>query len=174
MELLLIYLMIEKWQSGRFEVGEFVLFQSIMIMLIQRLWEFGRNFRSFFTALADASEMAEIFRRDDLERDAPDALPVKIVRGAIRLDTLGFTYNESNPLQTRLFENFNLDIKAGEKIALVGQSGSGKSTLTKLLFRFLDPHQGYITYDGMDAKTFTLESPISFSPFFIRRFYASR
>jgi ATP-binding cassette, subfamily B, bacterial len=158
MELLLIYLMIEKWQAGHFQVGEFVLFQSIMIMLIQRLWEFGRNFRNFFTALADASEMADIFRLNDLERNASNAKPIMIKQGAIRLHNLGFTYNETNPQQTRLFENFNLDIKAGEKIALVGQSGSGKSTLTKLLFRFLDPQQGYVTYDGADAKSFTLES----------------
>lgn len=157
-ELLLIYLMIGKWKTGHFEVGEFVLFQSIMIMLIQRLWEFGRNFRNFFTALADASEMAEIFGRNDLERDSPNAKPIKISHGAIHLDSLGFTYNELNPLQTRLFENFNLNIKAGEKIALVGQSGSGKSTLTKLLFRFLDPQEGCVTYDGMDAKSFTLAS----------------
>jgi ATP-binding cassette subfamily B protein len=158
MELLLIYLMIDKWQAGRFEVGEFVLFQSIMIMLIQRLWEFGRYFRNFFTALADASEMAEIFRRDELERDAPNAKPITITQGAIRLDNISFSYNEFNPHQTRLFENFNLDIKAGEKIALVGQSGSGKSTLTKLLFRFLEPQQGQVTFDGIDAKAFTLES----------------
>jgi ATP-binding cassette, subfamily B, bacterial len=157
-ELLLIYLMIAKWRLGNFQVGEFVLFQSIMIMLIQRLWEFGRNFRNFFTALADASEMAEIIRRNDLEQDAPNAMPIKISQGAIRLDKLGFTYNESNPLQTRLFKNFNLDIKAGEKIALVGQSGSGKSTLTKLLFRFLEPQQGQVSYDGIDARSFTLES----------------
>jgi ATP-binding cassette, subfamily B, bacterial len=158
MELLLIYLMIEKWKAGHFEVGEFVLFQSIMIMLIQRLWEFGRNFRNFFTALADASEMAEIFRRNDTEQDAANAKPIKISQGAIHLNNLGFTYNAVNPQQTRLFENFNLDIKAGEKIALVGQSGSGKSSLTKLLFRFLEPQQGCITYDGMDAKAFTMDS----------------
>jgi ATP-binding cassette, subfamily B, bacterial len=157
-ELLLIYLMVNKWQTGNFQVGEFVLFQSILIMLIQRLWEFGRNFRNFFTALADASEMAEIFRRDDLERDAANAKPIKISQGAIYLNNLGFTYNEANPQQTQLFENFNLNIKAGEKIALVGQSGSGKSTLTKLLFRFLEPQQGQITFDGVDAKSFTLES----------------
>ena len=48
-ELLLIYLMIKKWKTGSFQVGEFVLFQTIMIMLIQPLWEFGRNFRNFFT-----------------------------------------------------------------------------------------------------------------------------
>jgi ATP-binding cassette subfamily B protein len=157
-ELILIYLMISKWKAGDFQVGEFVLFQSILIMLIQRLWEFGRNFRNFFTALADASEMAEIFRRNDLEHDAADAKAIKITQGAIRLSDLGFTYNEHNLNQTRLFADFNLDIKAGEKIALVGQSGSGKSTLTKLLFRFLEPQQGQISYDGVDAKAFTLES----------------
>lgn len=157
-ELLLVYLMIQQWKTGNFQVGEFVLFQSIMIMLIQRLWEFGRNFRNFFTALADASEMAEVFRQEDLEIDAKHALPLTINKGAISFNKLSFTYNQANVLQTRLFEDFSLGIKAGEKIALVGQSGSGKSTLTKLLFRFLDPQKGTITFDGINAKAFTLES----------------
>lgn len=157
-EIVLIYLMILKWKTGTFQVGEFVLFQSILIMLIQRLWEFGRNFRNFFTALADASEMAEIFRRSEQEHDTPSAKAIAINQGTIRLENLGFTYNATNPNQSRLFENFNLEIKAGEKIALVGQSGSGKSTLTKLLFRFLEPQQGKLTYDGIDARDFTLKS----------------
>ncbi|MBF6649658.1 ABC transporter ATP-binding protein [Methylobacter sp. BlB1] len=155
-ELLLVYLMIRKWQAGNFQVGEFVLFQSIMLMLIQRLWEFGRNFRNFFTALADASEMADVFRQKDLEVDASDAKPLKITKGAICFDGIGFSYNPSNPGQPKLFENFSLSIKAGEKVALVGPSGSGKSSLTKLLFRFLDPQQGTLSFDGMPAKTFTL------------------
>jgi ATP-binding cassette, subfamily B, bacterial len=157
-ELLLVYLMIQKWKMGNFQVGEFVLFQSIMILLIQRLWEFGRNFRTFFTALADASEMAEVFRQEDLETDTDHAQAHTISKGAICLNNVCFTYNQANIRQTRLFENFSLAIKAGEKIALVGQSGSGKSTLTKLLFRFLDPQKGTITFDGLDAKAFTLQS----------------
>lgn len=157
-ELLLIYLMINKWQAGVFEVGEFVLFQSIMIILIQRLWEFGRYFRNFFTALADAAEMAEIIRKNDLEVDAPNALPIKITQGDITLVNLGFSYHVQHADHQPLFSNFNLEIKAGEKIALVGHSGSGKSTLTKLLFRFLEPQHGQITFDGIDAKAFTLES----------------
>lgn len=157
-ELLLVYLMIQKWKTGNFQVGEFVLFQSIMLMLIQRLWEFGRNFRAFFTALADASEMAEVFRQEDIEIDSDHARPHTISKGAISFNQLGFTYNQTNIRQTHLFEDFSLNIKAGEKIALVGQSGSGKSTLTKLLFRFLDPQKGSITFDGLDAKAFTLHS----------------
>jgi len=157
-ELLLVYLMIQKWRAGNFQVGEFVLFQSIMIMLIQRLWEFGRNFRNFFSALADASEMADVFRQEDIEVDPADAQALTISRGAIDFNNICFTYNEENSRQTQLFENFSLNIKAGEKIALVGQSGSGKSSLTKLLFRFLDPQQGSIRFDGLDAKAFTLSS----------------
>ncbi len=157
-ELLLVYLMIQKWKTGNFQVGEFVLFQSIMIILIQRLWEFGRNFRSLSTALADASEMAEVFRQEDIEVDEDHAQALTIVHGAIDFNNVYFTYNEENLRQTQLFENFTLNIKAGEKVALVGQSGSGKSSLTKLLFRFLDPQQGSISFDGVDAKAFTLNS----------------
>ena len=157
-ELLLIYLLIQKWQVGNFQIGEFVLFQSIMIMLIQRLWEFGRNFRNFFTALADASEMAEVFRRQDFEVDSKNAKALTIKRGEICFNHVNFSYNPQNNDQDQLFTDFSLRIKAGEKIALVGQSGSGKSSITKLLFRFLEPQQGQITFDGIDAKDFTLQS----------------
>ncbi len=157
-ELLLVYLLIKKWQIGNFQVGEFVLFQSIMIMLIQRLWEFGRNFRNFFTALADASEMAEVFRREDFEVDSQTASTQRILHGAVNFNNISFSYNPENVDQEQLFTDFSLDIKAGEKIALVGQSGSGKSSLTKLLFRFLEPQHGEITFDGIPAKDFTLSS----------------
>jgi len=157
-ELLLVYLMIGKWQTGQFQVGEFVLFQSVMIMLIQRLWEFGRNFRNFFTALADASEMADVFRQTELEVDNADARALTIGDGEISFNNIDFSYYPSNPQQPKLFDNFSLHIKAGEKVALVGQSGSGKSSLTKLLFRFLDPQQGSVCFDGIDARAFTLTS----------------
>lgn len=157
-ELLLIYLMIGKWQAGQFQVGEFVLFQSVMIMLIQRLWEFGRNFRNFFTALADASEMADVFRQTELEVDNSDAKHLTISNGEISFNNIGFSYSPSNPQQPKLFDNFSLHIKAGEKVALVGQSGSGKSSLTKLLFRFIDPQQGSVCFDGIDARSFTFNS----------------
>ncbi|BCG63224.1 MAG: ATP-binding cassette, subfamily B, bacterial [Methyloprofundus sp.] len=153
-ELLLIYMMIAKWRAGAFLVGEFVLFQSIMLMLIQRLWEFGRNFRNFFTALADASEMTDVFKNDDLEVDSLAAKPLKIAKGQISFQNIDFSYLGQQPL----FTDFSLDIKAGEKVALVGQSGSGKTSLTKLLFRFVEQQQGNLLFDGMDSRDFTLAS----------------
>jgi ATP-binding cassette subfamily B protein len=157
-ELLLVYLMIQKWRGGSFQVGEFVLFQSILLLLIHRLWDFGRNFRSFFTALADASEMAEIVELDDFETDSIDARSIAIKRGEIRFEHLSFNYAGMDKKSSGLFQDFSLHIKAGEKIALVGHSGSGKTSLTKLLFRFFEPQSGRITYDGFDARDFTLVS----------------
>ena len=157
-ELVLVYLMIGKWKTGNFNVGEFVLFQSILLILVQRLWEFGRNFRNFFTALADASEMAEVFENEDYEKDTAGAKALTISKGDILLDKISFAYSGSESSNSCLFEDFSLHIKAGEKIALVGQSGSGKTSLTKLLFRFFEPQKGSINFDGQNAKNFTLAS----------------
>ncbi|MCF6191124.1 MAG: ABC transporter ATP-binding protein/permease [Cocleimonas sp.] len=157
-ELVLVYLMIGKWQLGEFNVGEFVLFQSILLILVQRLWEFGRNFRNFFTALADAAEMAEVFENNDFEKDNSSAKALMISKGEIKLDKINFAYSGSETTNSCLFEDFSLNIKAGEKVALVGQSGSGKTSLTKLLFRFFEPQKGNIYFDGQDAKDFTLDS----------------
>lgn len=153
-ELLLVYLMIDKWKGGAFQIGEFVLFQSILLMLVHRLWEFGRNLRNFFGALADAAEMTEVFKNNDLEVDPPKARAYQITKGQINFEHVHFAY----ATQQRLFNDFSLQIKAGEKIALVGQSGSGKTSLTKLLFRFVEPQSGGILFDGINSRDFTLAS----------------
>lgn len=161
-ELLLVYLMIRKWAAGNFEIGEFVLFQTILMLLIRHLWDFGRDFRRFFTVLADAREMADVFRQADIEQDKPGTQAHTITHGDIQFEDIGFAYGGAG-----LFRDFNLHIKAGEKVALVGHSGSGKTSLTKLLFRFVDPQQGHIRFDGVDAQDFTLtalRSQISLVP----------
>ena len=157
-ELVLVYLMIGKWQAGVFNVGEFVLFQSILLMLVQRLWDFGRNFRNFFTALADASEMASIYKNRDIEKNEPNSKALTINNGEIVFDKMSFAYGGTEQSSACLFEDFSLHIKAGEKVALVGHSGSGKTSLTKLLFRFFDPQKGSILIDGNCTKDFTLKS----------------
>jgi len=98
-ELILVYLMIDKWQTGTFQVGEFVLFQSILLILVQRLWEFGRNFRNFFSALADATEMAEIFRIADVEKNSPNAKEFGITKGAIDFDKISFAYKRKRTIK---------------------------------------------------------------------------
>lgn len=157
LELVLVYSMITKWREGHFQIGEFILFQSIILVLINRMWEFGRYLRTFFTALADAREMSEVFRCTDLEDDAPHTKPHRIEQGTIEFRDIGFRYNLKSGKEA-LFEQFNLTIRAGEKVALVGHSGSGKTSLTKLLFRFIDPQTGQVLFDGIDAQDFTLQA----------------
>jgi len=150
-ELILLHLMVDQWQSGTFNIGEFVLFQTVLLILIKHLWDFGMNFRRFFSVLADAREMAAVFRETQVEQDQPNTQAHRITRGEISFNNVGFAYGTAG-----LFSDFDLQIRAGEKVALVGQSGSGKTSLTKLLFRFIEPQHGEILLDGIAASSFTL------------------
>ena len=80
---------------------------------------------------------------------APKALP-EPARGAVRFDAVGFHY-PSRPDHAAL-SRFSLDVRPGEKLALVGPSGAGKTTVFQLLLRFYDPQSGRITLDGVDLR----------------------
>lgn len=88
--------------------------------------------------------------------DVPDATPLaKDTVPRIEFRSVSFTYpHQSEPV----FENLNLEIKAGEHVALVGENGAGKSTLIKLLLRFYRPTSGVILVDGQDLQTVAIES----------------
>jgi ATP-binding cassette subfamily B protein len=152
-ELFVLNLMIEKWQMGGFSVGNFVLFQTIFILLVKRVWEIGRNFRNFFSAMANASEMTEIIQKDATEKERHFAKNRKITQGSVEFSNVTFSYDKKT-----LFKNFNLKIEAGEKVALVGHSGSGKTSITSLLLRFFDIQKGSILLDEKDQESFTLKS----------------
>ena len=77
-------------------------------------------------------------------------------QGDIVFDNVNFGYGKTD--QTKLLDNFNLHIKAGEKVGLVGRSGAGKSTLVNLLLRFYDVDSGKILIDGQDIASVSQES----------------
>ena len=86
--------------------------------------------------------------------DRPNALPLHIRRGEIRFEHVQFGYDTAKPL----LQDFNLTIRPGEKVGLIGRSGAGKSTIINLLLRFYEPQQGAITLDGQDIRSVTQES----------------
>ncbi len=88
------------------------------------------------------------------EKDSGEEL-VNRVDGALSITNLTFSYPNTSEL---VLKNINIDIKAGESIALVGKSGSGKSTLISLLTRFYDFHEGEILLDGKSLKSYDLMS----------------
>lgn len=152
-EFMLFYLGSRWWKEGTLNVGDFIFYQTYLLWLFRELWPFGHNIRRTFEHIANAKEMVDILERDIEIQDAPDAKKLVITRGEIEFRDLTFAFENEE-----LFQNFNLIIPPGQRVAIVGPSGSGKSTLTKLLFRFFDPQSGLILLDGQDIKTVTQKS----------------
>jgi ATP-binding cassette, subfamily B, multidrug efflux pump len=88
--------------------------------------------------------------------DRPDARELAVPHGAIRFEHVTFTYGRSDG--RRVLDDFNLAIRPGERVGLVGRSGAGKSTLVNLLLRFHEIEQGAIRIDGVDIRSVTQES----------------
>ncbi len=86
--------------------------------------------------------------------DASNAQPLNIQRGAVDFQHIHFAYSANK----NVLHDFNLHIRAGEKIGVVGRSGAGKSTLVNLLLRFYEVNQGKITIDGQDILHVTQDS----------------
>ena len=86
-------------------------------------------------------------------QDAPDAKPLQIKKGKIEFKDVSFAYNEK-----KVIDQFNLEIKAGEKIGIVGRSGAGKSTLIQLLLNFYTINQGRICIDDQNIENVTQDS----------------
>ena len=86
--------------------------------------------------------------------DAPHASELQVTQGEIEFKQLGFQYLDGKPL----LRHFNLHIKTGEKIGLVGRSGAGKSTLVNILLRFYDVQSGQVLIDGQDIAKVSQQS----------------
>jgi ATP-binding cassette, subfamily B, bacterial len=142
------------WKQGRLTVGDFALLQAYLIQIFQQLWNFGRFIRRIYESVADANEMTEILLTPHEVLDAQNAGRLKISGGKIELRNVDFAYEKNPPV----LEKFNLLIKPGERVALIGPSGGGKSTVVKLLLRFVDIQEGKILIDGQNIAAVTQES----------------
>ena len=108
----------------------------------------------FTTGMAGFSRFLEIMRTDTSIKEADDAVEIIGARGNIRFENVGFSYNENFPV----LKNVNLEIRAGEKQALVGTSGGGKTTICNLIPRFYETNEGRILLDGIDIKKLKVEN----------------
>jgi len=135
-------------------VGQIVAFMSLATMLVGRLeqtvafanYMLGQStkLRMFFDVMDTTSDVT----------DAPDAVAVGRLSGRVRFEGVSFSYDGAR----LALQDVSLDAPAGRTIALVGATGSGKSTTLSLLHRAFDPTRGRITIDGLDIRTFTLQS----------------
>lgn len=139
------------WLRGDISAGMFVLVQSYSIAVGHQFWDLGKAMTKFTKGMSDIKEMAEIFDQTPDVLDSANPEPCRIKKGEIEFKDVSFNYQNG----TKVFENFSLTIKPGEKVGLVGHSGGGKSTITKLLMRFIDINRGEILIDGQDIRKIT-------------------
>ena len=142
------------WYHGQVGVGA-VATATAMALRVNGLsqyimWESARLFENIGTVndgMATLSKPHTIL-------DKPQALPLKVTRGEIKFDHVDFSYEAGKPL----LNGFNLTIRPGEKVGLIGRSGAGKSTIVNLLLRFYEPQSGTISIDGQNVDSVTQES----------------
>ncbi len=148
------YAAIHLWRQGLVTIGDFVLLQSYILVIFNRLWNFGRIIRRYYENMSDANEMTEILLKEHEIKDVLQAKDLLVSKGQIDFQQLTFNYKSTR----KIFSQLNLSVKAQEKIALVGPSGCGKSTLVNLLLRNYDLASGKILIDGQDIAKVTQES----------------
>jgi ATP-binding cassette subfamily B protein len=153
-EFFIIYIAIRMWSNGLLTVGDVALMQMYLLRIFDKLWGVGRNIRHIYEALADANEMTEILLRPHEVKDLPNANNLEVERGEIKFENVTFGYHE----EADVLNKFNLAIKPGERVALIGPSGGGKSTIAKLLFRFYNLQDGRVLIDEMDIAEVTQDS----------------
>ena len=129
------------------------------ILYIDRFFEpirdLSRRFNDLQSTMAGGERILALLDSKVEVMDAPDARELPSLRGDVRFEKVSFHYSDD---PTLVLDGIELDIRAGETVALVGETGAGKTTLVKLLSRFHDPTSGCLRVDGFDLRTVTQQS----------------
>jgi len=142
------------WSVGQASVGAVAAATALTLRLNAMTGWIMWAVSTFFRSLGVVQEGMETITEPITLVDAPDATPLRLTQGEIRLDQLSHHYGRGAGGLDRI----DLTIASGEKVGLVGRSGAGKSTLVKLLLRFYDPDGGRVLIDGQDISQVTQNS----------------
>ncbi len=139
---------------GMLSVGQLSVFLSYANQYTKPFNEISGVVTELQNALACAARVFELIDEPQLVPDGQDAAELEDVEGSVRLEHVGFSYVPGVPL----IEDLNLDVKPGQRIAIVGPTGCGKTTVINLLMRFYDVGAGAILVDGNDIRHVTRKS----------------
>jgi ATP-binding cassette subfamily B protein len=140
--------------------GTLVAFISYTAQFFEPIHQLARIFAELQNAQASAERVFSMIETEPDVKDSPEVVKVygdvfsakrenwPPIKGNVTFDNVSFSYKDGE----EVLENFSLDVKAGESIALVGETGSGKSTIVNLICRFYEPQEGEIRIDGVDYR----------------------
>ena len=152
--IIIIFLLLagERFMAGNMSTGNFVSLMLYGLLLTRPISGMAEAYGQTQRALAAGRRLAEVFSQPREIFATGIILPP--VKGKVTFDDVTFGYPERN----LLFSSLNLEIQAGETIAITGKNGAGKSTIVHLLIRLFTPHSGTIRIDDCDIGAVTLES----------------
>jgi ATP-binding cassette subfamily B protein len=149
----LILFSMQKFLAGDITIGTIVFIYTLYLNLMGPLYSFTHGMREYYRLMADFESLFQYGKIQQEVKDSTNAKKCEIKNGEIKFKNINFSY-----AKRKIFGDFNLQIKKGQKVALVGHSGSGKSTLVKLLYRLYDLNGGEILIDGESITNFKQES----------------
>lgn len=139
--------------NGRITIGEFTAFAGLIWTLANPMRNIGTIINDFQRFTASANKIIEIYYGRSKIADREDAVDIEgRIKGDISFKDVSFSYGN-----TEVLHNINLDIKAGETVAIMGETGSGKTTLTELIPRIYDVNGGQVLVDGKDVRMLKLK-----------------
>ena len=133
-------------------LGTIFLFIQLSQMLFRPLRQIADKFNTLQMGMVAANRVFKILDTDEFVKDTGTNLDE--VKGEIIFDKVNFSYEVNNPI----IKNLSIEIKPGEKVAIVGPTGSGKSTIIKLILRFFEINSGKIYVDGTSIEKFSLKN----------------
>ena len=139
---------------GGMTIGGIQAFISYITFMIWPIQDLARVYAEMQRSIASAERIFSLLDTVPDIVNRPNASETSNIRGDIAFDHVDFYYEEDDPV----LENFNLEIKQGETIALVGPTGGGKTTIVNLLCRFFEPRRGSIKIAGQDYTELTLHA----------------
>jgi ATP-binding cassette subfamily B protein len=137
--------------GGQLTVGALIAFVAYQVRLIGPIQGLMGLYASIASARVSLRRVNEILETPIEVREQPGAIAVDHVRGDVRLENVSFSFDRGPVL-----DGLDIEVSAGESIAIVGRSGEGKSTIADLLVRHLDPDAGRVLLDGRDLRSMRL------------------
>ena len=139
---------------GFISVGQLTSFLSYANQYTKPFNEISGVVTELQTALACAGRVFEFIEEEPQIPEPDDAAVLRAPKGSITMKNVSFSYNPDQ----KLIQNFNLEVKPGQRVAIVGPTGCGKTTVINLLMRFYDVNSGSIQIDGIDIRNMTRKS----------------